>query len=70
MTSRQATFSPRLSRCLSRVSHPSLPLSSVRRPVPHAKRAKIAKGLAPSPPFRCSVGAAKTTSHARGGRLV
>jgi hypothetical protein len=40
MTSRQATFSPRLSRYLSRVSHLGLPLSSVRRPVSHAKRAK------------------------------
>lgn len=45
MTSRQATYSPRPSRCLStRASHLSLPLSSVKRPVFHAKRAKIAKG--------------------------
>jgi len=43
MTSRQATFSPRPSRYPSRVSHFSLPLSSVRRPVFHAKRAKCAK---------------------------
>jgi len=38
MTSQQATFSPRPSRYPSRVSHFSLPLSSVRRPVFHAKR--------------------------------
>jgi hypothetical protein len=43
MTSRKATFSPRPSRCLSEVSHLSLPLGFVRRPVLHAKRAKIAK---------------------------
>jgi hypothetical protein len=51
MTSRQATFSPKLSRCLSRASHPSLPLSPVSRPVFHAKCAKRSRRFRISDPM-------------------